>query len=203
MILSLLPSDIRAAVDQPNNPPDLLLNDWDAWRFVFNNGTADFMFHLVFINREPTLRLDTPLPAKFSDLRKFPNYCIWRYTVPDFKMKGKERVYRLGALSYKLADRLNGMRVYFDPLRCSCRHYVDYVIYGTTFGHVYSPTYLPMNSKCPLYKRLYSDSNIDEPFQLKDNVSVKKGLSKYLSARQSRLERLNWCLFGGDCYGGK
>ncbi|XP_018898155.2 uncharacterized protein [Bemisia tabaci] len=47
--------------------------------------------------------------------------------------------------------------LYYSSSRCHSLHYVDYFVYGTTFGAWYTPWYLPACKECPVHERLYPE----------------------------------------------
>ncbi|CAH0778217.1 unnamed protein product [Bemisia tabaci] len=182
--LFLLWSLLHLTCPQPRRP-DLLITEFWHWLFIFTDSNGkDQLFHMIYDEddrREKLLleTLDSGRDGYFRQYKRDPRKMVYKYQVPDAKYKSsgpfqrRERVERLGALSYTLALHLNGTYVYFDPLRCNCKHYVDYVVYGTTFGSWYSLSYRPINNKCPLARRVRSGMVVDSTFQLQSKRNLR------------------------------
>nr|XP_018907834.1 PREDICTED: uncharacterized protein LOC109037556 [Bemisia tabaci] len=72
-----------------------------------------------------------------------------------------------------LARRLNGQKVYYDLLRCNCRHYARYFAYGSVFGSIKKISGLPINKSCPLHRVIDEDTDVRSAnFTLKDGYGV-------------------------------
>ncbi|XP_072160651.1 uncharacterized protein [Bemisia tabaci] len=195
-------------VNQEELPKDMLIKEdiYGSTLFVFTDekGT-DYIFRLLVRNRMGTLRMYPLRNSKtWSKVYEKPEYYNRKYRVPPFKIKvtpqGKrERVERLGDVSIRLARRLDGMHVYFNLLRCNCKHYADYVhvVYGTTFGNRWDVGYKPINERCPLHRRVHRNyTEIDwQNFYLKDNEPAVKALRRRVAMEGGWLERCFWRLF--------
>ncbi|XP_018901536.2 uncharacterized protein [Bemisia tabaci] len=66
-----------------------------------------------------------------------------------------------------------GMKFRYRIIRCNCRHYVDYLKYGKTYGRWWDLSYNWMSDDCPLYAPFNSNSKVNtKEFTLYDKHKI-------------------------------
>ena len=77
-------------------------------------------------------------------------------------------------------SRLVDVEFIYDRLYCNCRHFVDYVVYGRTFGRRWNPDLSDwkISKNCPLHRILERGMDFeDDDFYLEDGEKNKYKLN--------------------------